>query len=112
MEAKILAKKIDFAERVECLTKPPALITLKDQKEIFRVSLPYRLINPPKIELGKVSKVKLEKIKQAIIKHLDISQLKNSSAVIEWLKGTDIKKYCIFLKFDIREFCPSIAKYI
>ena len=61
-------------ERVECLAKNPAFITLKDYKENFQASLTSNLINPSKSELTKVSKVKLEKINQALIKHLDVNQ--------------------------------------
>ena len=77
MEAKNIAKKLDLAEKVECLAKSLAFITLKDHKENFQASLPCRLINPSKSELGKVSKVKLEKINQALIKNLDVNQWKN-----------------------------------
>ena len=82
LEAKNIAKKLDLAERVECLVKNPAFITLKDHKENFQASLPCRLINPSKSVLGKVSKVKLEKIDQVLIKNLDVNQWKNSSSVI------------------------------
>ena len=77
MEAKNIAKKLDLAERIECLAKNLTFITLKDHKEHFQASLPCRLINPSKSELGKVSKVKLEKINQALIKNLDVNQWKN-----------------------------------
>ena len=90
--------------------KKPSLITLKDHKENFQASLPCCLINPSKSELGKVSKVKLEKINQTLIKNLDVNQWKNSSSVIEWFKGIDNKKDCIFVKFDIQEFYPSSRK--
>ena len=58
----------------------------------------------------KVGKVKSEKINQALIKHLDVNQWKNPSTVIEWFKGIEIKKDCIFIKFDIRESYPSILE--
>ena len=99
-------------ERVECLAKNPAFITLKDYKENFQASLTSNLINPSKSELRKVSKVKLEKINQALIKHLDVNQWKNSSTVIEWFKGIDNKKEYIFIQFDIREFYSSISESI
>ena len=35
LEAKKIAKKLELVERVECLAKNPALITLKDHKEKF-----------------------------------------------------------------------------
>ena len=108
LEAKNIAKKLDLAERVECLAKNPAFITLKDHKEGFQGCLPCRLINPSKSELGKARKVKLEKINQALIKNFDVNQWKSSNSVIEWFKGIDHKKDYIFVKFDIREFYPSI----
>ena len=77
LEAKNITKKLQLAERVECLAKNPAFITLKDHKENFQASLPCQLINASKSELGKVSKVKLEKINQALIKNLDVNQWKN-----------------------------------
>ena len=78
-----------------------AFITLKDHKKNFQASLPCRLINPSKSELGKVSLVKLEIVNQALIKHFDLNQWKNSSSVIQWFKGIDNEKDCIFIKFDI-----------
>ena len=90
--------------------KKPSLITLKDHKENFQASLPCCLINPSKSELGKESKVKLEKINQTLIKNLDVNQWKNSISVTEWFKGIDNKKDCIFVKFDIQEFYPSSRK--
>ena len=79
LEAKNISKKLDLVERVECLAKNPAFTTLKDHKENFQASLRCHLISPSKSELGKVSKVKLEKINQALMKHLDVNQWKNSS---------------------------------
>ena len=46
MEAKYIAKKIKLDDRIECLAKTPAFITLKYHKENFRTSHPCRLINP------------------------------------------------------------------
>ena len=65
LEAKNIANKLHLAERVKCLAKKRAFTILKDHKENFQDSLPCRLINRSKIELGKVSRVKSKKIKQA-----------------------------------------------
>ena len=62
MEVKHIAKKLELSDRIEHLARNPAFITLKDHKENFNSKLPYRLINPSKSKLGKVSKQKLEKI--------------------------------------------------
>ena len=74
LEAKNIAKKLYPVERLECFVKNPAFITLKDYIENFQASLPCRFISPSKGKLGKVGKVKLEKINQALVKHLDVSQ--------------------------------------
>ena len=62
MEAKHIAKIMKLDDRIGSLPETPAFITLKDHKENFRSSHPCLLINPSKSELGKVSKVILEKV--------------------------------------------------
>ena len=74
MEAKNIAKKIQLSDRIECLPKTPAFITLKDHKDNFQSSLHCRLINPSKSELGKVSKSILENINQHLVKLLQVNQ--------------------------------------
>ena len=44
--------------------------------------------------------------------YLDANQRKNSSTVIESFKGISNKKDCMFIKFNIREFYPSISESI
>ena len=61
MEVKNIAKKkkkkkTQLSDRIECLAKTLAFVTLKDHKNNFQSSLPCRLINPSKSELGKISK--------------------------------------------------------
>ena len=93
-------------------TKTPTSITLKDHKDNFQSSLHYRLINPSKSELGKVSKSILENINQHLIKLLCVNQWKNPASVIEWFRNIGDKKNCTFIKFDIRQFYPSITETI
>ena len=114
IEAKNIAKKIQLSDRIECLAKTPAFTTSKDNKDkdSFQSSLPYRLINPSKSELGKISKSILENINQHLIKLLCVKQWKNSASVIEWFKNIKEKKTCTFIKFDIREFYLYIKEII
>ena len=51
-------------------------------------------------------------ITMIVVRHLDVNQWKSSSTVIDWFKGIDNIKYCIFIKFDIRKFYPSILESI
>ena len=43
---------------------------------------------------------------------LHVNQWKNSASVIEWFRNIEDKKNCTFIKFDIREFYPSISETI
>ena len=55
-EAQIIASELDSADRMDVMAKREAFITLKDHKDNFEDSLPCRLINPAKSEMGLVSK--------------------------------------------------------
>ena len=109
MEAKNIAKKIQLSDRIECLAKTPAFITLKDHKDNFRSSLHYRLVNPSESELGKVSKSIFENINQHLVKLLYVKQWTNSASDMEWFRNIEDKKNCTVIKFDIREFYPPIT---
>ena len=86
---------------------------MKDQlKDNFQSSLHCRLINLSKSELGKVSKSILENINQHLVKLLHVNQWKHSTSVIEWFRNIENKKNCNFIKFDIREYYPSITETI
>lgn len=73
LEAKQIAKTIDMNTRVEFLSKTPAFISLKDHKPNSMSSHPCHLINPCKSELGKISKIILQKADKALAKSLSIN---------------------------------------
>ena len=113
MEAKDIAKQLELTNRTEDLARSPTFITLKEHKENFNSKLPCRLINPSsKSNLGKVSKQKLEKINRIMLQHLNVNQWKNSTSLIKWFTVLENKTDCIFIKFDVREFYPSITEDI
>ena len=103
MEAKL---------RIECLAKAPAFITLKDYKHNFHSSHACRLLNPCKSELGKVTKIILEKNNVSLVEKLKLNQWKNSHSVISWFKSIEEKQKCLFIQLDIMEFYPSITETI
>ena len=109
-EAKSIAKKLGIDEKVECLAKPNAFITLKDRKEDFTNNPKCRLINPAKSELGKVSKVLLDNINRKVRDSSKVNQWHNTDEVIEWFENVEGKESCIFVQFDIEEFYPSISR--
>ena len=55
-EARKIARTFDVADRVDTMAKEECFITLKDHKEDYRTSSKYRLLNPTKSQLGKISK--------------------------------------------------------
>ena len=68
LEAKNIAKKLEIADKVECMARKPAYITLKDQKENFNINPKCCLINPAKTELEKVAKIIVENINKTVRK--------------------------------------------
>ena len=63
------------------MARKDAYITLKDHKANCATKLPYRLINPAKSEMGRVSKSILERITQNVRGALEINAWKNTSAL-------------------------------
>ena len=87
LEAKLITKNLKLADQIEKFTKAEVFIALKDHKDSLINNPTYRLINPSKNELGKISKNILEQIN----KDLAHNQWKNTSCVIEWFKNINEK---------------------
>ena len=71
--------------------------TLKDHKEIFQKNPTVRLINPTKNEIGRISKVILDKINSILTEQLKVNQWKNTQNVIQWFMKTEEKSNHKFL---------------
>ena len=84
--------------------------TLMDHKENFQNNPTVRLINPAKNDIGRISKVILDKINSSLIKQLKVNQWKNTQNVIEWFKKIEEKSKYKFIVFDIQDFYPSIKE--
>ena len=70
----------------------------------------YRLLNPTKSELGKISKHILQQISTNIRTALNVNQWQNTSEVIKWFQNIKNKKLHTLTVFDIQEFYPSIVE--
>ena len=110
VEAKNIAELINLDDHIKFIARTPAFITLKDHKPDFRQNPSCRLINPAKNELGKVSKLIIEKVNQKLISELHFNQWKNTNSVLKWFIDISNKKDCSFIQLDIKEFYPSINK--
>ena len=97
-------------DRINQLAENPAYITLKDHKTNFNTNPKCRLINPTKSEIGRVSKIVLEKANNAIRSALGLLQWKDPQEVITWFENLNNKKNLQFVKFDVQEFYPSITE--
>ena len=61
-----------------------SFISLKDHKENFQNNPTVRLINPAKSELGKISKVILDRINNNIRENSQLNQWKITYTIIHW----------------------------
>ena len=105
-----MARKLDIEDRVFKTSQQDAFITLKDHKDNFRNNPQVRTLNPAKPEIGRVSKVILEKKIEQVRKTSSLKQWKNTDAVIGWFKSLKDKKKLSFIIFDVEKFYPSITK--
>ena len=103
------ASELELENKMQAYTNTQCFITYKDHKENAVTRPTFRLINPAKTDLGKVSKDILDKINKAIRTTTKLNQWRNTQAVLTWFKGLESEKNMSFFKFDIQAFYPSIS---
>ena len=107
---KRLASSLGISDRVEVMAKSEAYVTLKDHKPDFVNSPSYRLLNPNKGNMGKVSKDILQSMNDRLRELTKYSQWKSSAEVIKWFDEIKNKERASFIQFDIDKFYPSISE--
>ena len=110
MAAKQILKNNEILNRIEINGENSCFFTLKDHNDNFANNPQVRLINPAKNELGRISKVILDKINLAIREHFSFNQWKNTQNIIDWFNEIPNKKVHKFVVFDIKEFYQSIKE--
>ena len=75
----------------------------------FTNIISFRLINPSKSDIAKISKSILDKINKAIVSTTSVNQWKNTSDVIKWFKSILDKRVSSFVNSDVENFYPSIS---
>ena len=108
-EARDIAEELGLSNRIRALPLRTAFITLKDHKPNFKTKPTCRLLNPTKSEIGLISKKIIEKINKQIRQSTNLIQWTNTDQVISWFEKLDHGKQQ-FLKFDVKDFYPSISK--
>ena len=104
MKNKEALHRLDINKESNCF------FTLKDHKENFQSNSTVRLTNPAKNEIGRISKVILDKISSSLIEQLKVNQWKNTQNIIEWFTKIEEKSNQKFIVFDIKDFYPSIKE--
>ena len=104
MACKQIFKNNEILNRVEINGENNWFFRLKYHKDNFANNLQVRLINPVENELGRISKVILDKINLAIKEHFSFNQWKNTQNGKDWFNEIPNKKVHKFVIFDIKEF--------
>ena len=107
-ELKRIANKLSIDNRIECMKKREAFISLKNHKENFENNPKCRLINPAKSDSGKISKLILDKLKTHLRSILNVNQWRNTQNVTECFRNIKGKTRHSFISFDIVDFYPSL----
>ena len=105
VDAKKIAKDLELEDRIEKMQKSECYVTVKHHKEDFPHKI-CQLINPSKSDIGKLSKIILDKINSDVLSSVEVNQWKNSQAVVEWFKNIRNKNNASFIVFDIKSFYP------
>ena len=103
-ELKHIADNLSIGNRIECMKKREAFISLKDHKENFENNPKCRLINPAKSDSEKISKLILDKINTQPRAILNVNQWRNTQNVIDWFGNIEEKSRHSFISFDIIDF--------
>ena len=104
------AKEAGVSGRMEVSATNNAFVTLKDHKDNFENNPTTRLINPAKNEVGRMSKVILDRINENLKAKTNVNQWKSTADVINWFKNIEDKKRYTFTIFDIKDFYPTITE--
>ena len=79
----------ELIKRMETNVEGNSFIRIKNHKENFDNHPAVQQINPAKNELGRISKLILDKINKNISQKSELNQWKNTDAVLDWFKKTN-----------------------
>ena len=108
-ESAKFASNLELENRMQAYTTTQCMITYKDHKENAITRPTFRLINPAKTDLGRVSKDIVERVTTEVRTTTKLIQWRNTQDVLTWFKGIKKDKNISFFKFDIQAFYPSIS---
>ena len=102
------AKDANILDKVKVNGTANCFITLKDHKANFLNHPATGLINPAKIEIGRISKQFLDQINSKLCQVLKVNEWKNTASIINWFKKIESKSSHKFIMLVIKDIYPSI----
>ena len=105
---QVIVKNLNIEDRVMYVPPKKAFVSLKDHKDNFVNDPKCRLLNPTKVEIGKVSKQILSRVVNALRVKTKIDLWKNTDSCIEWFD-----RACVGLKSKPQTthwFCSECVK--
>ena len=88
----------------------PSFVILKDYKPNVAANSKCRLINQSMRELGKVSKLLIEKVSTITRDKSLVNEWRGTDTVIKWFKNIDNKSNCIFRQLGIKDYQQGRSK--
>ena len=110
-EAREIATKLNIDDKINTIAEQPAFITIKDHKLNFTTNPTYRLINPSKSEIGKISKHILDNINKQLMYKLQLNQRKNTKVITYKFTAIPNKNNTFFIQVNITDVYLSITEY-
>ena len=89
-----------------------AFITVKDHKDRFPHRVLCTSLNTSKTNIGKISKVLLDKTNSAVFSSIKINQWKNTALIITWFEKITHKQTSSFICFDVENFYLSTSSIL
>ena len=117
-DAAKLAEGLGIADRAEVFLKKSAFVNYKDTKPNLSTAaapkeVPVRVITPSKSQLGRVAKIKLQKLNAQVRSATKANQWRQTRDATKWFEGlptpTRGKNY-YFFQFDFLSFYGSIKE--
>jgi len=109
-EAQKIISNLKIPGKIPKLQQQDAFITFKDHKPGFPNKPKCRVINPSKTNIGQVAKKILDRLIKRMRYVLKLNQWKNTKSVINWFNSIENKQKHRFIKFDVKDFYPSISR--
>ena len=103
------AISLQLGDRMEKMIERKAFISIKDHKTNFPNNIQYRLINPARNNLGKVTQQIIRNAVSSVKEQTNLNLWMGTSEVLKWYEANK-KQGAQFIQYDIEAYFPSISE--